>query len=165
MGLIIRNTIYPGEPVTVKVNKHSIMIACQPQMAFEEIVCWGESFWWPKKSLMCFKRLTQGEVREGTVYRQRVLLPFGPSWKAKVVRLTGSGITRAFSDGMFEGDETVSIAARADGLEVLYEMRYCLHGVFNRLMWRLIFNKLHDRNIEMILRNLKEYLERNRVRG
>lgn len=158
--MIIRSIIYPGEPATVKINRHSIVIASGPQEAFKEIVRWGESSWWPEKSLMCFKRQTQGEVQEGALYRQQVMLPFAPSWNAKVEKLTDSSITRVFSDGMFDGHETVAMAARANGLEVVYEMCYQVKGVFNRLMWRMIFNKLHDQNIEMILRNLKEYLEK-----
>ncbi|MFH1692266.1 MAG: hypothetical protein ABIC68_06875 [Candidatus Omnitrophota bacterium] len=144
----------------MRVNKHSIIVASSPSEAFVEIVRWGEASWWPKASLMSFKRQTQGEIREGTVYRQKVMLPFAPSWNAEVKKLTDSSITRMFFDGMFEGCETVGMAARADGLEIVYEMHYRLKGVFNRLMWSLIFNKLHDQNIEMILRNLKEYLER-----
>ncbi len=143
----------------MKTNKHTIVVACQPQDVFKEIVCWGESPWWPVRSLMRFKRQTQGDIREGTIYRQQVMLPFGPSWKAEVTKLTESGITRVFFDGMFEGHETVNMFARAYGVEVVYEMYYQIKGSFNRFMWRLIFNKLHDQNIEMILRNLKTYLE------
>lgn len=88
-------------------------------------------------------------------------MPFGPSWNATVTKLTDSSITRVFSDGMFEGGETVSVIRREGAVEVVYEMCYRIKGIFNRLMWRLIFNKLHDQNIEMILRNLKIYLEQN----
>jgi len=143
-------------------NRHSILIEAKPEEALPEIVRWGEAAWWPKGSLMRFVRLGSGPVSVGTLYRQKVLLPFAPSWNAEVTALNGRGITRKFSNGMFEGQETVSFKEGPGGLEVGYFMHYRVSGRLNRVVWSLFFRRLHDNNIVAILRNLKIFLEKKR---
>ncbi|MFH0876804.1 MAG: hypothetical protein V1863_01090, partial [Candidatus Omnitrophota bacterium] len=134
--------------------------------------------WWPKKSLMKFERQGQGPVQtgtprinpcgiiQGTRYRQVVLLPFAPSWNVEVEKLTDQSITRRFLNGMFCGSETVSLqagtatVASPGSLEVHYVMHYRLNGVLNKILWPLVFERLHNRNIEAILQSLKLYLEK-----
>lgn len=141
------------------LNRHAIVIKCDDNALLKEIVLWGEAVWWPKKSLMRFERLTEGEVKEGTRYRQLVLLPFAPNWDVEVNGLSKNSITRVFLNGMFSGSETVSFLPTHFGFEVCYDMRYQVRGFLNRFLWRLFFRSLHDRNIEAILHNLKRYLE------
>jgi hypothetical protein len=141
-------------------NHHSVLIACAPSQALPEIIRWGEATWWPKDSLMRFEREGSGEVRTGTRYRQKVLMPFAPSWDVEVTRLEDSGITRRFLNGMFEGEETVAVKPRGSGVEVSYRMSYSINGSLNRVLWPLVFRRLHDRSIEAILANLKRFLEK-----
>ncbi len=147
---------------SLKENSHSIWISCNLSRVVGEVIRWGEAPWWPKDSLMRFVRkgAKAGEaVREGTQYRQEVLLPFAPSWDVEVSSVTDSSITRRFLNGMFEGQETVSVAKKENGTSVVYRMHYAVHGIFNRILWSVVFRRLHDRNIEQILASLKRYLE------
>jgi uncharacterized membrane protein len=140
-------------------NDHGILINAPVERVRPEVIRWGEAPWWPKRSLMRFIRSGSGPVVEGTRYRQEVLLPFAPSWDVEVTAVTDSGITRRFLNGMFRGQETVSVAAQPQGSKVDYRMSYRVPGVLNGLLWRLVFRRLHDRNIEQILKNLKAFAE------
>lgn len=140
-------------------NRHSIFVHCKIQDALPEVIRWGEAGWWPKNSLMRFTRYGQGEVKIGARYQQKVALPFAPSWDAEVSEVSDTGITRRFLNGMFRGEETVSLKDAGDACEVCYVMKYNVCGFLNRVLWPLVFRRLHDKNIEEILGNLKKYLE------
>lgn len=142
------------------VNRHRIRINCDAARLLKEIVAWGEGAWWPKKSRMRFSRLTAGPVQKGTRYRQEVLLPFAPRWEAEVESVAETSIRRRFLNGMFEGYEIVGFVPVQGGFDVVYEMRYHVRGFLNRLLWPVALEKMHDANIELILKNLKAYLER-----
>jgi len=142
-----------------KDNTHSLWIKSSFEKTLPEIVRWGEASWWPKRSLMKFIRQDLGAVREGSRYRQKVLLPCAPSWDVEVTQLTQTSITRKFLNGMFEGSETVTCASDSGGVKVAYAMHYRLKGVLNKMLWVLTFERLHDKNIEDILSSLKKYLE------
>ena len=144
----------------MRENRHAILVSCRLSEAIPEIIRWGEAPWWPKNSLMRFVRQDQGSVRPGARYRQDVLLPLAPSWDVEVERITAESITRRFLNGMFEGGETVSLKENASGIEVDYVMNYRVKGTFNRILWNLIFCRLHDANIEAILSSLKKFLEK-----
>lgn len=146
----------------MKENRHAVFVSAAPKDVLAEIVRWGEAGWWPKRSLMRFSRREQGPVTTGTRYRQEVLLPFAPSWDAEVIRISSCGITRRFLNGMFEGEETVAYRASGSRIEVTYAMTYEVRGLVNRLLWRLIFRRLHDENIALILKNLKAFLEKTK---
>ena len=111
---------------------------------------------------MTFKREGSGAVQAGTRYRQKVLLPLAPSWDVEVTSITQDSITRKFLNGMFTGEETVNLHPKAQGLEVQYLMHYQINGVLNNVLWKLMFERLHNSNIEAILQNLKKDLERQR---
>ncbi|HLD69728.1 MAG TPA: hypothetical protein VJA17_03085, partial [Candidatus Omnitrophota bacterium] len=120
---------------------------------------WGEALWWPKNSSMKFIRLTPGEIQAGTRYRQKVLLPLAPIWEVEVTRLIqGKEIERIFLNGIFKGKEIVTIEERYNGTKVEYTMHYEVLGIWNQILWQLFFQKLHDRNIEMILQALQNYV-------
>jgi uncharacterized membrane protein len=141
-------------------NRHKVSVRCPFQVVVPELITWGEASWWPKRSLMKFKRLTSGCVQRGTRYRQQVLLPGAPSWEAEVVDIGRMGIARRFQKGMFEGSETVTARpVEGEGALVEYRMSYQVKGWFNRLMWVLLFRRLHDHNIEEILLHLKIHVE------
>jgi hypothetical protein len=146
---------------SLKINTHKILIWSFVERVVPQIILWGEASWWPKDSHMRFTRTTgPGSVQKGTRYRQLVMLPFAPSWNVEVDRVTDMAITRSFLDGMFRGFETVS--AKREGLQVAvtYEMHYSLNGIVNTILWLLIFRRMHDTNIEMILSSLKKHAER-----
>lgn len=146
----------------MRENKHSIIVHCQFDKARPEIIRWGEGAWWPKNSLMKFMRQGQGPVQTGTRYRQIVLLPFAPSWDVDVEKMDAKSITRRFLNGMFCGSETVSLepsVTSAGHFEVRYVMRYRISGLLNKMLWPMVFEHLHNRNIRTILQNLKIYLE------
>jgi hypothetical protein len=145
------------------VNRHEIRIKSDKFLLAREIVLWGEASWWPKRSLMRFVRLSEGPVQKGTRYRQMVLLPFAPSWDVEVDSVAPTSITRRFLNGMFKGFETISFMPQEPAAHVVYEMYYEVQGALNRLLWPVIFRKLHDRNIEEILAHLKKYLEEDQA--
>ncbi|MDD5019870.1 MAG: hypothetical protein PHS61_05570 [Candidatus Omnitrophica bacterium] len=143
------------------MNRHTILIAAHDAESLKkEIIRWGEAPWWPKKSLMRFERLTSGAVSPGTRYRQKVELPFGPGWNVEVGEISDRGIKRRFLDGMFRGYETVCFVPCPEGMRVDYEMCCEVCGAANRLLWPVIFRRLHDRNIEAILKGLKIFMEK-----
>ncbi|MDD4909113.1 MAG: hypothetical protein PHR44_00295 [Candidatus Omnitrophica bacterium] len=143
-------------------NYHARIIEAGIEGLFLEIVRWGEAGWWPENSLMRFSKTTDGPVREGSEYIQKVALPFGPSWKAAVSEIKqGESITRKFKDGFLEGMETVSLKQMCcHKVKVEYEMLFKVRGWANKILWKLVFRGLHDRNLENILDNLKAYSEK-----
>jgi len=144
----------------MRVNKHIILVRRAKAQVVDEIRTWGEAAWWPRGSLMRFTRLTEGPVGIGTRYRQKVQLPFAPSWDGEVTGMTGDSITRSFLNGMFSGSETVSAAAEADATRVTYVMTYDVYGAGNKVLWPLLLMHLHNMNIRRILKNLKRHCER-----
>lgn len=143
--------------------KQSIAINAGYDSVFNELLLWGQSRWWPKNSLMRLENLS-GEIKEKTLYLQKVGLPFAPSWHTRneVVDKDKLYIKRTFLDGMFEGYEELSVLKSKDVSEAVYNFDYKIKGVFNKLMWKLVFKKLHIRNIDLILESLKKHLERKR---
>lgn len=142
-----------------KLNHHFIFIEASADLIAPEIILWGEAQWWPKNSSMKFTRLTPGEIHVGTKYRQEVLLPLAPRWEVEVTRLVpGKAIERTFVNGMFKGKETVSLEERYNGTKVEYAMHYEIVGILNPILWQLFFQKLHDQNIERILKSLRDYV-------
>ena len=112
---------------------------------------------------MRFVRQGSGPVQKGVRYRQEVLLPFTPSWDVEVSQITAWSITRRFLNGMFSGQETVSLKGEDSAIAVFYKMIYEVNGILNKILWTLFFRRLHDKNIKAILANLKSFLEkRNR---
>ncbi len=146
----------------MSLNRHVIIVKGDPGEILKEITVWGEASWWPNSSLMKFVRLNDNdkEVKKGTRYRQEVCLPLAPSWEVEVENLDAKSITRKFLNGMFRGFETISFSPCSDGYEINYEMHYELQGVLNKLLWFILFRRLHDNNIEAILHNLKKYIEK-----
>jgi len=143
----------------MRVNEHRITIEAPASKVFKEIVIWGESSWWPKRSFMKFTNLSS-KIELGTIYLQKVLLPFAPCWHAQIVALEEPKyIKRAFLDGIFNGFEVVELAQDSGSCEVVYRMKYHLRGTVSTFMWKLIFRRLHNKNIVTILKNLKQYLE------
>lgn len=143
------------------INSHSILIKSDIRDVFNEVVSWGEAGWWPKCSFMRFIRLTpQSDIIEGTIYKQKVTLPFGPSWDTEVTKIENDHlIERKFLNGLFIGGEEVSVLQNSDTVEVNYCMTYKIRGFINYILWNLFFRRLHDYNIKLILKSLKRYLE------
>ena len=100
-------------------------------------------------------------VQKGTMYCQRVLLPFAPNWLTVVTNIIkDKSISRRFLDGFLYGEETVSISPCQNRLKIEYLMNYRVRGRINNILWKLCFCNMHNRNIVTILNNLKSYLER-----
>lgn len=142
-----------------RVNQHFIFIEASRDLIAPEVILWGEAVWWPKNSSMKFTCLTRGDIQAGTKYRQEVLLPFAPKWEVEVTRLVSEKeIERTFLNGMFKGKETVTLEERYNGTKVEYVMHYEVVGIVNQILWKLFFQRLHDQNIEMILKALQGYV-------
>ena len=146
--------------MSLKINQHKVWVNAPRDIVFAQVLCWGESSWWPKKSLMRFVNLS-GQLEVGTVYRQKVGLPFAPSWESKISKIEPkSKVRRDFVSGMFKGSfEEVCVEPQDKGCLVEYNMRYQVLGKVNQVLWRLAFEKLHNKNIEMILKSLKGFCE------
>ena len=140
-------------------NCHSILVEASAKDIFPQILLWGEAEWWPKKSQMKFIRETSGEIKIGTRYLQKVLLPFAPQWEVEVNCLeSNKKVGRKFLNGIFTGAEWVELEPVAGLTKVKYIMNFEVNGFLNRGLWNLFFRRLHDRNLEMILTNLRDFI-------
>ena len=144
-----------------EVNHHFIFIEAPSKLVAPEIILWGEASWWPKKSSMRFVKKTEGDVRVGSRFEQQVRLPRGPKWDVEVTKLVPgeeAQIERTFLNGIFIGKESVALESRFNGTRVDYHMRCKIRGFINSLVWKFFFKGLHDKNIDMILTALKDYV-------
>ena len=138
-----------------------ITIIADSRRVFQELLTWGESNWWPQGSLMRFINLT-GEINEDTVYLQKVSLPCGPCWHTRneLIDHKKLRIKRVFLDGMFQGYEELHIKPGEAGIiSIVYTFHYQIKGIVNRIVWDVLFKKLHKDNITSIFRALKKYME------
>ncbi len=108
---------------------------------------------------MRFIRKTSGDLKVGTQFTQKVLLPWAPDWDVQVTKLIPeSVIERTFLNGIFKGKETVRVVALEENkTKVDYVLEYEVQGFLNRLLWPVLFERLHNYNIEMILTALKKF--------
>ena len=152
------------------INSHAIIINADIEKVFQEALLWGEAEWWPKDCLMRYTRLSnfpsplvgegkgEGVVQVGTRYHQKVLLPFAPEWDVEIVSVTlNKEVTRKFLNGIFSGTDSVILKPLKDGIEVKAVMDFDVNGYFNKLAWRFIFKRMHDENLEKILKAMKGY--------
>lgn len=141
-------------------NHHSIFIQAPPAMVFPHIVLWGESSWWPPQSNMRVKRVKGDKIVKGTQLRYEISPPWGPAWDVEITAVEDNqAISRSFLNGMFRGWERISVRPEKDGSLVEFFMEYEIPKKIDRFFWRIIAGKLHDKNIELILRTLKDFLE------
>jgi len=151
-------------------NTHKISIEVEnsrKKEVFQELCVWGEATWWPQRSLMRFINFSgPGQVKEGTVYRQKVRLPFGPAWHARIDRIVeNESVTRIFLDGLFRGYEKVSLKETGTrSMEVSYYMDVFIKGR-DYIVWKMIFQRLHDQMLEKILGMFKAYVEGRHTHG
>ncbi len=152
------------------INSHAIIINSDIEKVFQQALLWGEAEWWPKDCLMRYTRLSnfpsplwgegqgEGVVQVGTRYHQKVLLPFAPEWDVEIVSITtNKEVTRKFLNGIFSGTDSVILKPLKDGIEVKAVMDFDVNGYFNKLAWRFIFKRMHDENLEKILKAMKGY--------
>lgn len=144
------------------INHHSIAVNTPAGELYREILLWGEASWWPPDSPMRYTRITDGAVRVGTRYRQKVHMPFGPGWDVEVISVTfGREVSRRFLNGMFEGvDRVYIIPLDKRSCEVHFMMDFRVVGLMNRIAWGFAFRRMHDSNINKILLALKRHAER-----
>lgn len=138
-----------------------ISLEAEERKIFEELIKWGQAQWWPRESLMEIKNLT-GQIKEGTVYHQKVKLPFAPYWHTKneIVDESNFYIKRVFLDGVFKGGyEEVRIVNEGKVKKIIFSFSPQFHHWFDRFSWKILFKYLHKRNINRILNNLKRRLE------
>ncbi len=147
----------PATPI-LEENHHFVLIEAPADLVAPQVILWGEASWWPQKSTMKFTKITPGEIKVGTRYQQKVLLPMGPSWDVEVSQLIPCKlIERIFLNGIFRGKETLLIEERSNGTKVDYIMRFYIVGFLNKILWSIHFKRLHNLNIEMILSSLKNF--------
>ena len=143
-------------------NRHEVIINTHDQKkVFDQIVLWGEASWWPKRCMMRFIRIGTSPIQKGTMYHQVVTLPLGPRWLSLVTEIIdNTSIARKYFESFIEGDETVRMRALGRSMKVEYLLTYRITGSFNRMLWKLCLERVHDYNIKLILNNLKNYVER-----
>ena len=139
-------------------NQHFVFVEAPSKIVGPEIISWGEATWWPKRCSMRFLKQTPGEIKVGTRYQQKVLMLFGPRWNVEVTKFVADKeIERTFLDGILIGAEQVTIEERLNGTRVDYVMNYSIRGFAKKMLWRFFFERMHDRNIEMILAALNNF--------
>lgn len=144
----------------MRQNYHSIFIQASPAVVFPQLVLWGESSWWPSKSNMRVKRIKGEEITVGALLRYEISPPWGPAWEVEITEIKDQRfIKRTFLNGMFCGGEQISVRPQKDGSLVEFHMEYEVPKRIDRFFWRLIAEKLHDKNIQLILKTLKTFLE------
>ena len=128
---------------------------------FRELLLWGEASWWPEQSKMRYTRLSSpGDVQVGTRYRQKVHVRFGPVWDAEITSIGANReVSFKFLNGMFKGVYRLYVIPEGGLCEVHFLMDYEVVGLVNRVAWRLMFERKHDENINMLLSAMKSYLE------
>lgn len=144
-----------------KAITQDIVIDAACADVFNELIEWGQSLWWPRKSLMQFTNLS-GDIKKGTVYVMRVKVPCGPKWHARneIIDRDKMYIRRVFLDGVFIGFEELSVVPFNGQSRAIYTFSCTVKTAFDRFMWNAFFRKMHIKNIESILKSLKEYLEK-----
>ncbi|MBL7130208.1 MAG: hypothetical protein ISS45_02180 [Candidatus Omnitrophica bacterium] len=142
-------------------NRHEVVIDTKDrEKVFRQIVLWGEASWWPRNCSMKFIRLGDATIQKGTMYRQKVLLPFAPIWLSRVSEIIeNTSISRRYIEGLINGQETVSVIPHDDKLKVEYKLNYKIRGRINAIFWNICFRAMHDKNIKLILNSLKNHLE------
>lgn len=142
-----------------KIIKQKVSIKADSKEIFRELNLWARSRWWPKM-LMRFKDMPQ-DLSEGSVYLQKVSLPFGPKWRTKntLIKPNTFYIQRTFIDGIFDGFEELMVKPGEEAPEVVYCFHYIIRGFLNRLLWNIFFKRMNIKNINLILQSLKKYLE------
>ncbi|MBN2482935.1 MAG: hypothetical protein JXD21_01875 [Candidatus Omnitrophica bacterium] len=128
---------------------------------FEELLLGPQSEWWPEKMMMRFINLS-GDIKEGTLYWQKARFPLGPAWhkRNEVVDREKKYLRRTFLDGMFKGGyEEFFVHQDRAQIEVVY--RFCceLKGRCSRMLWNMVYKRLHCMNIERVLGAFRKYCE------
>ena len=76
----------------------------------------------------------------------------------EVVSITpNKEVTRKFLNGIFSGTDSVILEPKKEGVEVKTVMDFDVNGYFNKLAWRFVFERMHDENLEKILKAMKGY--------
>jgi hypothetical protein len=155
-----------SQSVKNTINRHFVLIEAPIDKVGPQVILWGEAPWWPKGSAMKFVRKTEGDLQVGSKLEQRVILKnpilklFAPHWEVEVSRLMPPKcIERTFLNGPFIGKEIVEVEERYNGARVNYQMEYQIQKWWDMFLWKMIFEKLHNRNINMILQALKSHVE------
>ncbi len=143
-----------------KIIKQKVAVKAEPKEIFRELNLWAKSRWWPK-ILIRFKDMPQ-DLSQGSVYLQKVNLPFGPKWRTKntLIKPNTFYIQRTFIDGIFDGFEELTVKPGEEASEVTYCFHYIIRGFLNKLLWEGFFKRVSIKNINLALNSLKKYLEK-----
>jgi len=129
---------------------------------FRELMLWGDSAWWPSRCPMDIENLS-GNHDVGARYRQSVKFLLGPEWVTvnKVIDKKNLYLRRDFFGKAFDGFEEYTIAIDDDGnSEITFTFAAELKGRLNKYLWKKFGRQMHIDSITMILKALKEYLEK-----
>ncbi len=152
--------VLPKKSPAKKLNlsRSFVFIEAPIELVGPEAIPWGESSWWPKDSVMQFRKTSAGELAVGATYDMRLLKPFPQVWKVEVTKFVpGLMVERTFKKGFFTGFEVVRAEERSNGTRVEYELHYTIPGPLNQILWNLMCSKLHDASITKILEALKQH--------
>ncbi len=143
-----------------KLNHHFVLVEAPEELVAQEILVWGEASWWPPRCQMRFRKLTSGEIEIGTLYEQKLNMAMVKPWSCRVTKLSpGKEIERTFLGGLLVGRENVSVESRYNGTKVDYNLYYQVPGLVDKIIWKIFFRRMHDKNIRMILAALKSHCE------
>jgi len=147
------------EIITQKIQINGV-----PIEIFKELVTWSEAPWWPEKCPMKITNTT-GSIDVGTGYNLIVDMPMGPKWKAtnRIIDRKNLYLRRDFFEGDLEGFEEATVTPDENGYsDIVYTFAAEVKGMLGRFFWKQAGKKLHEKNIEEILRSLKKYIERKK---
>lgn len=149
----------PRAPKAPETNRHFIFVEVPVSIVGPEVMLWGAASWWPKRCGMRFVKKTDGDVRLGTVYRQKAG-PLMPAWTVEVTKIVQDHLVEhVFKTGLFKGGHEVILAEeRSNGTRVEYELQYTIHDPFNKILWNLFYRKTYDKNVECVLGALKDFV-------
>ena len=131
-------------------DRQFIFIEAPINIAGPASVLWGDAAWWPKNSLIRFKRLSQQELGLGVTYETSLNFPIPQKWLAEVTQYEpGRLVVRTFKEGFFTGFESVRAEERANGTRVEYELHYAIPDQIKKILWDLFLRKIYIANINI----------------
>ncbi len=141
-------------------SRHFVFIETPVDLVWPEIVLWSESSWWPKTSIIQYKKKSAEEGQKpGTGYIGRLRKPLFPKWEIEITLLEPRReVRRTAIQGMLKGEEDIKLETRYNGTRVDYSLHYEIRGFWNKIFWRFFYYHWYDRSIDLILTSLQGYV-------
>lgn len=151
-----KKTTSPQEDLTF--DRQFVFIEVPIDIVGPESLLWGEASWWPKNSLIRFRRTSQQELGVGATYEINLNFPIPQKSVAEVTQYEpGRLVVRTFKEGFFKGSESVRAEERANGTRVEYEMRYMVSEPVKKIFWDLFLRKSYIAAINKVFLSLQAH--------